>query len=292
MVRNEAHVHLEERQDYKQLLKTCLSISLEQDLIKLDSLKRSVAHLSAEFHQQVDFFKQKISTMPFFAFILLWAERMCQDKIYGSRHLTMMNDLMETRLLSVVSNENKAESLQDLSQQDPSLIIDKIRCYKEWSIIKREDYVLLYRNFSEWLSKETCGYIPEARDADRLATHKRLVPFEIYIEILSHLDLRERILAKMFYLGGHRGLEEVLSIKIEDIDPLKGCILFSEHVFYSKHLFDDIEAYKQDRKKGFLFLGKDGERIAHTTPFRALKKVVSELKLDPEFTFRELTKNI
>src|SRR5579862_9596402 len=100
MVRNDAHVHLEERQAYKQLLKTCLSISLEQDLIKLDSLKKSVAHLSAEFHQQVDFFKQQISTMPFFAFILLWAERMSQDKIYGNRHLTMMNDLMETRLLS------------------------------------------------------------------------------------------------------------------------------------------------------------------------------------------------
>lgn len=292
MVHKDIHANSKEGQGYKQLLKTCLSLGPEHDLSHLDTLKKNLSYLSEDLHKQVESFKQKISKMPLSAFILLWAEQICRDKIYGSRHLTMMDDLMETRLLPIISNKNKAESLQDLSGQDPSLIIDKIRCYKEWSIIKREDYVLLYRDFSEWLSKETCGYIPEARDADRLATHKRYVSFETYIEILSHLDLRERILAKIFYLGGHRGLEEVLSIKIEDIDFLKGCILFAEHVFYPRHLFDDIETYKQDRKRGFLFLGKEGERISHTTPFRALKKVVSELKLDSEFTFRELTKNI
>ena len=58
------------------------------------------------------------------------------------------------------------------------------------------------------------------------------------------------------------------------------------------HLLEDIKRYIEGRKKGFVFMGRDGERISHTTPFRALKTVAAELKLDTEFTFRELTKNV
>lgn len=278
---------IDERQAYKQLLKACLSLGSKHDLTHLNTLKKDLAQLSKNLHKQVESFKQKISKMPLSAFILLWAEQIGYDKIYESRHLAMMNDLMGASLFPI------GASLQDLSEQDPSLIIDKIRCHQEWPIIKREDYVRLYRDFSEWLSKETFAYTSQAQDLDRIASQKRLIFFDTYIKILSHLDLREQILAKIFYLGGQRGLEEVLNIKITDIDFSKACILLSEEeVQYPRHLFDDIKAYIKERKKGFLFLGKDGERISHTTPFRALKKVVSDLTLDPEFTFREFTKNI
>jgi integrase len=176
--------------------------------------------------------------------------------------------------------------------QATSLVIERIRSYGNWSLAKREDYVLLYKTFSEWLSKETLGYVPEAKDFDRWATEKRLISFELYIEILSHLDLREQILAKIFYLGGNRLLEEVLSVKIEDVDFTKSLIHFSEDVFYPQHLFEDIKKHIKDRKKGYIFIGKDGDRISITTPFRALKRVVSELNLNPEFTFKEFTKNV
>ncbi len=273
-------------------MKACLSISPEQDFVEFDSLQCRISELSAILRNQINSFKEEISTKPISAFILLWAEQVCHDKIYGNRYLVMMNDLVERNLLPIVLNERKARVLSDFSEQNPSQIIDAIRCYKQWSISKREDYVLLYRTFSEWLSKETCGYVPVAKDADRIAAQKRLISFETYIEILIHMDLREQILAKLFYLGGYRTLEEILSLKIEDIDFNRCSIQLAEQVDYSRHLFEDIKIYIEDRKNGYVFLGKDGEKIARTTPFRALKVIVSELKLDPEFTFKDFTKNI
>jgi integrase len=142
------------------------------------------------------------------------------------------------------------------------------------------------------LKKQRVLYVPEAKDLDLIATQKRLISFETYLKILGHMDLREQILAKMFYLGGQRALEEVLSVKIEDVDFSQGLIHFAEDVSYPRHLFEDITRHILDRKKGYIFVGKEGKRVSTTTPFRALKKVASELGLDPEFTFKELTKNI
>lgn len=71
------------------------------------------------------------------------------------------------------------------------------------------------------------------------------------------MDLREQILTKMFYLGGSRALEEVLSVKIEQIDFSRFLIHFSEDISYPQHLFESIKKYIQDRKKGFVFAGKE-----------------------------------
>jgi integrase len=212
--------------------------------------------------------------------------------MFAKRYLGMLRDLVDAGLLILVSNKKKTETLQDLSLQDPSLVVDRIRCYKDWSLHKREDYVLLYQAFSEWMSKETFGYIPEAKDLDRIATKKRLIPFETYIEIISRMGLREQILAKIFYLGGPRALAEVIALKIEDVDFDRSLIRCPEEVSYPRHLLEDIKRFIEGREKGFVFRGREGEMMAHTTPFRALKTVVTELKLDPEFTFKDLTRNI
>jgi hypothetical protein len=45
-------------------------------------------------------------------------------------------------------------------------------------------------------------------------------------------------------------------------------------------------------KKGFIFIGRDGEGLFHITPFRDLKTVASDLKLDPGFTFKDLTRDV
>jgi integrase len=280
MAHKDIHANSKEGQAYQQLLDACLSISPEQNLTQFDSLKVSISHLSQKLHEQIESFKKKISKISLSSFIILWA-----DQTAKGHELEMMCELVEDEVLPLIK-------LEKFKRFDSSFIIERIRRHLIWKLSKREAAVLLYTSFAFWLSKETFGYVSPAQDLDRLASQKRAVAFETYNKILDCLDLREQILAKMFYLGGQRGLEEVLSVKIEDIDFIKRYINFPERVFYPQHLFDDIEVYKEDRKKGFLFLGKDGERIAHTTPFRALKKMVTKLKLDPEFTFRELTKNI
>ena len=291
MVRNDAHVHLEERQAYEQLLQACLSVDPKQDEKQLLSLKTTFLKSSQSLHAQVSAFKDSIASLPLSFMVLLWGELICTDKMFGKRYLAMMRDLINTELLPL-THKKKPISLQEFSFQDPSLVIDGIRCHKDWSISKREDYVLLYTNFSDWLSKETFGYIPEAKDLDRISTQKRLIPFEKYTEILMQLDLREQILAKMFYLSGHRALEEILSLKIEDIDFDRSLIHFPEDVSYPRHLFEDIKHYIEGRKKGFVFMGRDAERMSHTTPFRALKAAALKLQLDAGLTFKDLAKNV
>jgi len=281
----------EERQAYDQLLKACLSLDSAQDEKKLSTLRTNFAKLSQDLHRQVAIFQDKIANTPLSSLILLWAEVIRNDQVFGKRYLAMMRELIEAGLLPLAS-KNKTVTLRDLSLQDPSFIIDRIRCYKPWVLHKREDHVLLYKTFSEWLSKESFGYISEAKDFDRVVTQRRQVPFETYIEMLSRMDPRERILAKLFYLGGPRALEEVISLKIEDVNFAESLIHCPEGVSYPRHLIEDIKSYIEGRTKGFVFMGRDGERISHTTPFRALKTVVSELKLDPEFTFKDLTRNI
>lgn len=284
MVREFIDLKTKEGQVFEKILNTCLSLDPDQDMSKLGATRTNVSRLSESLHEQVDTFKQKLAEVPLFTFIVLWGEMTLEDKKFGIQHLKSMHDLIESKVLPL-------SLLEKFTKLDPSAILEKIRAFPDWSINKREEVALLYLSFISWLSKETFGFVPEAVDLDRIASQKRQVPFETYINILDHLDLRERILAKMFYLGGNRGLEEVLSVKVEDVDFKKRRIRLDEEVSYPRHLFDDIEDYIEGRKKGYVFMGRDGERISHTTSFRALKKVVSDLKLDPEFTFRELTKN-
>jgi integrase len=291
MLRKETSIQTQEKQAFDQLVKVCFSIDSHQNEKKFSVLKADFSKVSKAFQAQFLTFKDGIAKMPLSFMILSWGEIVCRDKMFGKRYLGMMCDLLVAGLITL-ENKKKPVTLQDLSSQDSSLFVEKIRCYKEWTIHRREDYLCLYKAFSEWLAQETFGYIPAAKDLDRIITQKRQIPFETYLDLLSRLGLREQILAKMFYLGGPRALEEVLSLKIEDVDFSQFVIHFSADVSYPPHLFGDIQQYIENRKKGYVFVGRDEEKISHTTPFRALKLAVAELKLNPDLTFKDLTKNI
>lgn len=275
----------EERQIYSKLVETCLCTGSEESYEELSCLQLELSYTFKDFNKHLEAFKEEIGRVPLSVFIATWADIKKEDQTYGVRHMKIMCELIEKKFIPLIS-------LRDFMKTDIFPILEDIRCFEEWTLAKREEMVLLYTSFLSWLAKTTFGYISEIVDPDRAISLGRQVSFETYINILERLDLREQILAKMFYLGGDRGQEEVLSVKIEDIDPKKKCIRFSEEVFYPRHLFEDIKKYTQGRKTGLLFEGRGGERIAYTTPFRALKKVAIDLKLDPEFTFKELTKNI
>lgn len=278
---------------YDNLFKICTIESSHQSEKELVSLKINFAELSKDLHGRMEDFKQKMLCLPLTVIILAWADFVRHDKVFGVRHLQMMQDLIHKKLFSSLAPKNSSVLLKDLMIRSCSEIIDGIRSCEEWIISKREEYVLLYRSFSSWLAKETFGLISEAIDTDRNITEKRKISFEIYAEILSHLDLREQILMKIFYLGGRRNLEEVLSITIEDVDFNRNQLKFSEGIIsYPQHLLYDIKRYVKDRKKGQIFIGKEGERISHTTPFRALKTVLFELKYNPEWTFKDFSQDI
>ena len=292
MARKSDQPEVKEGQAYERLLKACRSFEPCQDEKTVNSLKLEFSKSSQDLKNKLSVFNDSIAELPLSFFIILWGDLTRKDKIFGNRYVEMLSELVQARILPLVKNKTHPITLKGFLEKDSSQIIDNIRCYREWSITNREDVVLVYKAFSEWLSQETFGYISLPRDVDRIATSMRSISFDTYIKILSHMDLREQILAKIFYLGGHRALEDVISLKIEDVDFSRCVIRFSEDISYPRHLFEDLKVYIAGRKKGFVFVGRDGERISHTTPFRSLKTVAAELKLSPEFTFKDFTRNI
>lgn len=285
--------------DYFSLMDDFLDLESDCDAKVLNDYSADFEVKVNEMSKHVQRFRSLISNVPFASVILLWAKAVGKDKVFGKRHISMMHQLISNKLLEYKSPNGKALTLAELSfcsHVCPEFFdetLEKIRCFNKWSIHQREEFVSFLCNFISWLSKETYGDIQEIKDPDRELTRQRKLPFELYIKIIQMLDIRERALAKIFYFGGSRTFEEALSLKIEDVNFIKNRLAFSkEPVSYPKHLFQDIKDLIGSRKKGYVFVGRKGEKINHTVPYRALKTVVAKMDLDPGFTFREFMKNI
>src|SRR5690349_2069028 len=150
MDRESRPLQKEEKETYHKLLQSCLAIDPRQDEKKLFFLKDEFLKSSQNLHKQIAAFHSTIAEIPYSFLVVLWGEQLlAYDKMFGKRYVGMLCDLVDAGLLIFVDQE-KTFTLQDLSVQDPSLIIETIRCHKEWSIHKREDYVLLYQAFSAW----------------------------------------------------------------------------------------------------------------------------------------------
>lgn len=287
-----------EKKAYASLLQTCLIIDPKYNEIMYSNFGENFANLSQEVRDKIEEFKVQVSKVPLLALILHWASHLKQARNFDSRHIAMMNDLIDKELIVCRHPKTgKLLTLCDLVDWNVSAIghfssIEAIRSCKEWTFEKCEDYVSFYVNFTEWLSEATFGYVPKGCDMDRDLAHGRLLKFETYIKIVNSLSLRDRILAKICYLGGSRPLEEVLSLKIEDINFTNCSLNLSEKpTSYPEHVFEDLKEYVDSRKRGYVFINREGKQIDPTVPYRALKTVATKLGLDKSFTFKDFMKS-
>ncbi len=280
-------------QSYKRLFELCNQIKGQKDRTPLEVYSKEFTSAADQVSQEIEKFKAKISSIPFIAAILVWASFVEKDKVFGYRYLDMMRELLIMDIIPYKNEENKPLTIEEFNALNYATIIDVIRCNIKWPEQKREDFVSFYVVFLNWLSDATFGYISKMQDPDRQLTARRLLPYQTYIEIISSLSLRDKILVKIFYLGGNRSLDEVFSLKIEDINfsecklNLSGCF-----VSYPKHVLEDLKSYLGRRRKGHVFIGRDGQRIDHTVPYRAVKSVTAKLNLDPKFTLKDFVRDL
>lgn len=277
---------------YGHLLHTCLAVDSKRNEAFYLKPREDLAESSQEIKKKINAFKERLSKEPLIAFILLWANSINSADDFNSVHIAMMNDLIEKKVIfSKNSKENTPLTLSYLLERN-KFLIESVRCHKEWSFEKRENYVSFYINFTSWLSKVTFGYIPEVFDLDRSLTAGRLLKFETYIKIVNNLLLRDRIIAKICYLGGSRPTEDVFSLKIQDINFSHNILKLGEKfVNYPSHLFEDLKEYISSRKKGPVFANRAGVQVDNTVPYRALKTVINKLDLDKSFTFKDFMKS-
>ena len=248
---------------------------------------------SSRFQTAFDGFHVELAQIPLLSAILIWAKNIAEDKVFGKRYLDIMKELVSSKLLSVIANRSFI-ALEAYSTASHETVISGVKNYSPWYLQKREDSVSLYITFTHWLSEATVGYIKPAQDADRIITSKRKLPFEKYIELLSRLPERERIIAKLFYLGGARSLNDILALKISEVDFGQYAIRVSNgSIKYPSHVIEDIKSHLGERRKGFVFSNTlSTDRIHHTVPYRALKKAAQEIGLSENFSYKNLVEDV
>lgn len=163
-----------------------------------------------------------------------------------------------------LANNGKRRVLGDLQSADHLLVIENIRCIKEWSIAEKEDLIGCYLQFTYDLAKFTFGMIPVAFDPDRLRTERRVVRYELFMNFVQLLSERDALIAKLLYFGAPN-IESAISLKIVALDIEKLEIKFGEQAIrFPKHLINDISGYIQPRKDnpmGLVFVNVRGEEV-------------------------------
>lgn len=256
----------------------------------IDSFSTATNTIAAHFEK----FFQKVSDLPLLSVIVFWSENLTKDKSHAAKNAHSMQQLITHGYIGIKDTRGQPWTLKHMVSIGHDSIIEAIRCNEVWTIEKTEEYVQFYIDFVNWLSEKTFSYVPQATDPDLKKTKQRKISRDEFIAICKELGDRERVIAQLMYYGGTRTLEEILSIKIGDINTLLGHIAISDFVVhYPKHVLSNLQAYIADRNKGYVFIGRNkGDRIDGTVPYRSLKTAISKLGLDPSFTFKDFVNDI
>jgi len=243
---------------------------------------------AAQLGKDISFFQNQIENMPIISLVVLWIKAVATLPFCGVRKINLMAELLKS-VLALKRNE-KLLRLREFPSHE--IVLNAIRCHAAWFVEQKEDIVQLYIEFSQWLSKHTYGFIKAAEDKDRLISEHRKISFEKYIQLISNLEPRERLLVKIFYLGKSPTREEIFALKLEDVNFKEQYIIFpTRKVYYPVHVFEDVHYLVGERKNGFLFSSKKGERLSFSVPYRKFKRMLEELKMDSSLTFNDLSED-
>lgn len=277
---------------YFKFEQTCLELKPEfsELLINHSSI---FADSSAAVLAEIGNYHEELHLVPLLSIVLAWGREVSQDRVLGARYLELMQELISSHLLPMLHGDNLV-LLRDYVRIGHKSIINRIRSYNEWFLQKCEDAIALYVNFTNWASEFSIGYIQPATDPDRAVASTRRLSYEKYIELLTVLPPRERIITKLFYLGGARSLEDILALKIDQVNFSQGYIHFERGAIqYPQHVLEEIKTYLKGRVRGFVFSNMDStDRINHTIPYRALKKAAQKVGLPSSFSYKNLVKEI
>lgn len=254
----------------------------------------AISAASEQVHSSINKLHGALSQVPILSFILVWARKMEENKTLGRRYLQLMHELISIQLFPVIQ-KNQPILLENYVSMGHDIILNHIRSHSSWFLQKREDVVAVYINFTQWCSDFSVNYVHTAVDHDREIASKRRLSYEKYIELLSVLPHRERIITQLFYLGGARSLEDILALKIANVNHTEGHIQFEQggSIRYPQHILEDIKTYLKGREKGFMFSNMQStDRINHTIPYRALKKAAQKIGLPSSFSYKDLVKEV
>lgn len=230
-----------------------------------------------------------ISEQPLLTAFLAWIKEV---SLIPNFDLGLAKILLEKGFIGISDNEGQVWTIAKASEFNHQSVVDAIRCHYEWSTEAREGLVMAYTSFIQWLSNVTFGYISKVEDPDLMRSNARAFPYSLFLKFVSHLKDKDRLVAKLLYFGGSRTLEDVLELKIEDVDFDNRIIYFNaQPTTYPLHVFSDAKSIIKERKKGRLFLGRQNAPLNIVTIFRNFKDAAIESGSGQHFTPKVLTIN-
>lgn len=240
----------------------------------------------------IEAFRLKLSEIPLGAEIANWLEGLDLSKEYISRYTESMLNLIDLKLLPLINKQGQLRTLNDFSPNDHRDTIEEIRCCSKMSILEKEEAVQTYILFSRHLSCMTCGLIMHGEDPDFQRTIKKVVWYKDFIKLVQELPERDALIAKLLYFGAPT-MDEVLSLRVEQIDLRKGWVKFKKFsVKYPKHVMLELKgSLIQKKKEDLIFTNLHGQQVERThinNCFnRAARKLDSNTRITPKMLLEE-----
>jgi integrase len=240
----------------------------------------------------IEAFRLKLNEIPLGAEITNWLERLDLPKEYISRYTESMLHLIDLKLLSLTNKQGQLRTLNDISPNDHQSIIEEIRCSSKLSTPEKEKAVEAYILFSQHLSRATCGLIMQGEDPDFQRTIKKVVWYKEFIKFVQLLPERDALIAKLLYFGAPT-MDEVLSLRVDQIDSRKGLVKFKKFsVKYPKHVMLELKNFlTQKKKEDLIFTNLHGQQVERThlnNCFnRAARKLDGNTRITPKMLLEE-----
>lgn len=240
----------------------------------------------------IEDFRLKLSEIPLGAEIANWLERLDLPKEYVSRYTESMLHLIDLKLLSLTNKQGQLRTLNDISPNDHRDTIEEIRCSSKLSTPDKEKAVEAYILFSQHLSRATCGLIMQGEDPDFQRTIKKVVWYKDFIQFVQLLPERDALIAKLLYFGAPT-MDEVLSLRVDQIDSRKGLVKFKKFsVKYPKHVMLELKSSLTEKKKeDLIFTNLHGQQVERThlnNCFnRAARKLDGNTRITPKMLLEE-----
>lgn len=245
-----------------------------------------------QFEEAIEAFRFKLSEIPLGAEIANWLERLDLPKEYISKYTESTLNLIDLKLLSLTNRQGQLRTLNDVSPNDHRDTIEEIRCSSKLSTPEKEKAVEAYILFSQHLSRATCGLIMQGEDPDFQRTIKKVVWYKDFIKFVQLLPERDALIAKLLYFGAPT-MDEVLSLRLDQIDSRKGLVKFKKFsVKYPKHVMLELKnSLGQKKKEDLIFTNLHGQQVERThlnNCFnRAARKLDGNIRITPKMLLEE-----
>jgi integrase len=198
--------------------------------------------------------------------------------------------LFNNKVIKFTDSNNKLLLIKNLDRKTLEKTIDDIRGQKYIELLEKEMLVTFYLDFMRWLRSVAFLYHLSVIDPDKQKTASRRLDYDLYIKLLTRLDERCQLVAKLLFFGGSRVLAEVLNLDIADVDFKRAAVRYDKiDTLYPLHILMDVKKLIEDRKKGKIFIGRNQTHLNAATVFRNFKMAASEIGLGDEFSPKMLT---